>query len=520
MIGIKQLPNAKKVNIQYNLCQAKGPDGKIMTKQRSQFVAETNTHESSAAEFWSSIEHLRGHLEVAEYKHLVLGILYLKSVLTMPNKKLPCDDPLADTLIEIRSKLWKNVLNSASTPLLAAALAAAYEAISENMPGVFHSTAINRESIARLLCLVDGLGANPSHNPIPDIFMFCLDKFNQAEGKRASEFYTPDSLIDLLVKTAAPSEGRIYDPCCGTGGLLIRACEHSGIGGPRLLPYGQESNPSTWCICKMNLAIRGIQCDIGSQPKDSLNSSPYSDFSADYILANPPFNADNWTSEPPPERKWEFGIPPASNANFAWIQHIFRHLSPGGTAVFTMGNGALSSNTCGEGEIRRRMIEADVVDCIIALPPNLFHSTRIPASVWVLAENKGGGVYRGCKSRDRRHQTLFIDARRMGVMANRIHRVLRASEINEIATAYRAWRGSIGASYMDVAGFSRSCGKREIEAAHFVLNPGRYVGSDLSIGADESPHEKIEFLTRQLDEQFKESIRLRHLISERMGRIG
>jgi type I restriction enzyme M protein len=329
----------------------------------------------------------------------------------------------------------------------------------------------------------------------------------------------------VLVEMLAPYKGRVYDPCCGSAGMFVQSEkfveEHGGRIGD-IAVYGQESNPTTRRLALMNLAIRGIDGNLGPEHADTFRRDLHKDLKADYVLANPPFNDSDWHRSDEDVR-WKYGLPPKGNANFAWVQHFIHHLSPGGFAGFVLANGSMSSNQSGEGDIRRAMIEADLVDCMVALPGQLFYSTQIPVCLWFLARNKNDG-----KRRDRRGETLFIDARKLGKMIDRVHRELTDQEVQDLADTYHAWRGDLKAcnpssekgEYQDVPGFCRSVTKAEIAEHGYVLTPGRYVGA-AEVEEDDEPFEdKMRRLTGELNEQFAESARLEAAIRSNLEGLG
>jgi type I restriction enzyme M protein len=302
-----------------------------------------------------------------------------------------------------------------------------------------------------------------------------------------------------------PFKGRVYDPCCGSGGMFVqseRFVEEHGGGKGDIAVYGQESNPTTWRLAKMNLAIRGLEGDLGPHNADTFHADQHKDLKADFILANPPFNMKDWGGERlKDDARWKYGIPPAGNANYGWVQHFIHHLAPTGIAGFVLANGSMSSNQSGEGEIRKKIVEADLVDCMIALPGQLFYSTQIPACLWFVTRDK-----KNHRFRDRRGQTLFIDARKMGSLIDRVHRDLTDEDVARIASTYHAWRGEKDAGeYADVPGFCRSASSEEIAKNGFVLTPGRYVGAEDVEDDGEPFEEKMGRLTRNLGEQFRES---------------
>ncbi len=311
-----------------------------------------------------------------------------------------------------------------------------------------------------------------------------------------------------------PYKGRVYDPCCGSSGMFVQSEEfiqrHGGRIGD-LSIYGQESNPTTWKLAKMNLALRGIEANLGPHHADTFRNDLHKDLKADFVLANPPFNMSDWGGENLKEDvRWKYGVPPAGNANFAWVQHMIHHLAPNGIAGFVLANGSMSSNQSGEGEIRQKIIEADLVDCMIALPGQLFYGSQIPVCLWFLTRTKSNG-----KFADRRVKTLFIDARKLGVMVDRKHKEITPDEIARIAGAYHAWRGEKGAGkYEDVAGFSKSATLDEIKQHGYVLTPGRYVGAEETEDDGEPFEDKMRRLTARLEEQFAESATIESQIRE------
>jgi type I restriction enzyme M protein len=463
----------------------------IQQQKRPPKPAPKNTHTEV---FWDDIEKFRGRLDLGDYKNLVLSLLFLRArAATHP-------------------ELWNRIALASDAYYVFSLID---DAIKQTLGLDQRSVPVDLAMLRELIAYIEKIGSHKSHS-IPDVFEYCVEKFSQVEGKTGADYGSPQWLVQLLVRLSAPTTGTLFDPCCGSGGLLAHAWQHAKGFGGELSVFGQESNLSTWRICKMNLGARGIHGDLSSSHADSFQRDLHAGLKADFVLANPPFNVDQWkTSETPPQ-SWPFGEPPENNANFAWIQHIIKHLAPAGTAVFTMGNGALSSNTCGEGDIRREIVEADLIDCIISLPSNLFFSTRIPASIWILSPKSEASSARG-----RHRQTLFINAQNMGQMIDRIHRELNPDELNTIIDTYRAWRGSGKSAYSNIPGFCRACDLDEIRDRKYILTPGRYVGTELNGPKDEdSPAEKLAYLSKKLDSQFKESIRLEQLIREQLEQVG
>ncbi len=356
------------------------------------------------------------------------------------------------------------------------------------------------------------------------VYEYFLAEFASAEGKQGGEFYTPAAVVRVLVEMLAPYKGRVYDPCCGSGGMFVQSEKfveaHGGKIGAISI-FGQESNPTTWKLGKMNLAIRGIEANLGDENADTFHKDLHPNLRADYILANPPFNISDWGGERlRQDARWVYGTPPVGNANYAWIQHIVHHLAPYGVAGFVLANGSLSTNTSGEGEIRKKLIEADLIDCIVSLPGQLFLSTQIPVSLWFLARNKRNGTGQDGKLlRDRSGEMLFIDARKLGRMADRTHRTLDDADIARIVGTYHAWRGDNGA-YEDVPGFCKAARLAEVRGHSYVLTPGRYVGVETAEDDDEPFEDKLARLTATLDAQFAESARLEAAIGDNLGKLG
>jgi len=362
-----------------------------------------------------------------------------------------------------------------------------------------------------------------------EVYEYFLGQFATAEGKKGGQFYTPASVVKVLVEVLAPHQGRVYDPCCGSGGMFVQSEKFIQAHGGKaddISIYGQEANPTTWRLVAMNLAIRGFAADLGNEPADTFHRDQHPDLRADYVLANPPFNISDWGGERlTDDKRWAHGTPPAGNANYAWLQHILHHLSPRGQAGVVLANGTMSSNQYNEGAIRKAMVEADVVDVMVALPPQLFFNTQIPACLWFLSKDKSGApVPGGKKGRDRRGEVLFIDARKLGRMETRVNRVLDEQDVARIAASVHRWRidGEDGADEpsVDVAGFCRAVKLAEIGEHGHVLTPGRYVGSEESEDDDEAFNEKMERLTAQLAEQMVKGTALDAVIREKLGAIG
>jgi type I restriction enzyme M protein len=394
---------------------------------------------------------------------------------------------------------------------------------------------LNKQRLGQLIDLIGTIGLGDKDSRSKDIlgrvYEYFLGRFAEAEGKRGGQFYTPRSVVELLVRMLEPYRGRIYDPCCGSGGMFVQSDKFvDAHGGGRfdLAIYGQESNPTTWRLCKMNLAIRGIEGDIGSHNGDSFLNDLHPDLKADFILANPPFNMKAWGGEQlGDDVRWSYGQPPKNNANYAWVQHMVHHLAPDGRAGFVLANGSMSSNTSGEVYIRKAMVEADLVDCMVALPGQLFYTTQIPVCLWFLDRNKASG-----DERDQRGETLFIDARQLGELIDRTHRQLSESDLVKVAGTYHAWRTGIGSesssqayaiaseAYVDIPGFCKSASLDEIRAHDYVLTPGRYVGMGDLDEDDEPFEEKMERLVDHLSEQFQQSDDLEGVIRKNLEGLG
>jgi type I restriction enzyme M protein len=505
------------------------------------------------AELFKTADKLRGNMEPSDYKHVALGLIFLKYIsdaFEARHKALLAEDAraaedkdeyLAANVFWVpKEARWSHLQANAKKPSIGTLIDDAMRAIekdNESLKGVlpkdYARPALNKVMLGELIDLISGIALGEEGSRSKDIlgrvYEYFLGQFAGAEGKRGGEFYTPRSVVRVLVEMLEPYSGRIYDPCCGSGGMFVQSekfvLEHGGRIGDIAI-YGQESNYTTWRLAKMNLAVRGIDSRIfwnneGSFHKDEFAAQRGSDgapMKADYILANPPFNISDWGGDRLREDvRWTFGVPPAGNANYAWLQHIHYHLAPKGTAGVVLANGSMSSSQSGEGEIRKAMVEADVVDCMVALPGQLFYSTQIPACLWFLARNKdpGNGL------RDRRGQVLFIDARKMGVLVDRTRRELTDEEIKKIADTYHAWRGEEGAGeYVDMAGFCKSASMEEIRKHGHVLTPGRYVGA-ADVEDDGEPfEEKMRRLAAQWRELRAEAVRLDAVIEANLKGLG
>jgi type I restriction enzyme M protein len=497
------------------------------------------------AELFKAADKLRGNMEPSDYKHVALGLIFLKYIsdaFETKHKALLAEDPLAaedkdeylaDNVFWVpKEARWSHLQANAKQPTIGTLIDDAMRAIekdNESLKGVlpkdYARPALNKVMLGELIDLISGIALGEEGSRSKDIlgrvYEYFLGQFAGAEGKRGGEFYTPRSVVRVLVEMLEPYSGRVYDPCCGSGGMFVQSekfvQEHGGRIGDIAI-YGQESNYTTWRLAKMNLAVRGIDADIRWNNEGSFHKDELRDLKADYILANPPFNISDWGGDRlRDDVRWKFGVPPVGNANYAWLQHIYHHLAPNGTAGVVLANGSMSSNQSGEGDIRRAMIEADAVDCMVALPGQLFYSTQIPACLWFLARNKNPG--KGW--RDRRGQVLFIDARKLGVLVDRTRRELTDDEIKRIADTYHAWRGEPGAGeYADVPGFCKSATLDDIRKHGHVLTPGRYVGA-ADVEDDGEPfEEKMARLSKLWREQRAAAVKLDAAIEANLKELG
>ncbi len=550
----------------------------------------TNTDLGYADTLWKSADTLRGQIDAAEYKHVVLGLLFLKYISDSfaarrdeLKAELEADGisgPQLESLLENRDEYtaervfwvppearWANLQNQAARPDIATLIDDAILAVERDNPNLkgklprdYARRGIAPEKMKGLIDLIADIGFKGDRAKARDtlgrVYEYFLGKFAQAEGKLGGEFFTPRCIVRLLVEMLEPYEGRVYDPCCGSAGMFVqseRFVEAHGGQKTDISIFGQESNPTTWRLAHMNLAIRGIEANLGSQPADSFLRNLHPDLKADYILANPPFNISDWSGKLlADDVRWRYGTPPTGNANYAWIQHFIHHLAPpngrgGGVAGFVMANGSLSTGSGGEGEIRRKIVEADLVDCIVALPAQLFLTTGIPACLWFLTRNKTGkNLKHG--GRDRRGETLFIDARKLGTLQTRTLRVLTGgddgetlladglgdpnadSDLGRIVYAFRQWRGEPAPNwwneaehgawaYRDIPGFCKSETIAGIGKRGFVLTPGRYVGAEEQEDDGEPFAQKYPRLLAELEECFGEGERLMAVVRNNFKKL-
>ena len=527
---------------------------------------------------WMAADKLRGTMDAAEYKHVVLGLIFLKYISDAFADKYaalerePYADPedrdeyLAANVFWVPNVArWDVLQGKARDAKIGQLIDEAMSAIEGDNPSLkgvlpkdYARPSLDKPKLGQLIDLIATIGLGDAESRKQDIlgrvYEYFLSRFAEKEGKGGGEFYTPQCVVRVLVEMLEPYNGRVFDPCCGSGGMFVQAARFveahaSGNGNgngngkgkrapqgikPDIAIYGQESNYTTFRLAKMNLAIRGIDANIAWA--DSFLDDGHKDLKADFVIANPPFNAEDWgLSKIKDDARWAFGAPPAGgmrkqkdgatlhvdggNANYAWIQHFVHHLKPKGVAGFVLANGAMSSNTSGEGEIRRRLIEADLVDCMLALPGQLFYTTQIPACLWFLTRSKAADNKRGY--RNRRGESLFIDARNMGALIDRTHRELSADEIAAIAGTYHAWRGEAkDGAYEDRPGFCKSATLDDIASHDFVLTPGRYVGAE-AVADDGVPfEEKMAELSGALYRQMRESLELDAVIRDNLERLG
>ncbi|MDP3042374.1 MAG: class I SAM-dependent DNA methyltransferase [Candidatus Omnitrophota bacterium] len=494
------------------------------------------------AKLWQAADKMRNNMDAAEYKHVVLGLIFLKYISDafremyqkLSNTKgadaEDADEYRAENVFYVPKKArWDYLQKNAKQPVIGKMIDdAMYEIEKDNgtLKGVLSKNyareGLDKQRLGELIDLIGTIGLGDKENRSKDIlgrvYEYFLGQFADAEGKKGGQFYTARCIVKLLVEMLEPYKGRVFDPCCGSGGMFVQGEKFVEVHGGRIgdiAVYGQESNQTTWRLCKMNLAIRGIDANIAWNNEGSFLNDSHKDLKADFVIANPPFNDSDWKGEILREDiRWKYGTPPTGNANFAWVQHFIYHLSPTGTTGFVLANGSMSSNTSGEGEIRKNIIEADLVDCMVALPSQLFYNTMIPVCLWFIARDK-----KNHKFRDRRDETLFIDARNMGAMIDRRHRELTDDDIAKITGTYHAWRGK-GSKYKDIAGFCKSSKIDGIRKHGHILTPGRYVGTEEQEEDPEVFEEKMKRLTAELTGQFKKSAELEKEIRKNLKGLG
>jgi type I restriction enzyme M protein len=498
------------------------------------------------ASLFKTADKLRGNMEPSDYKHVALGLIFLKHIsdsFELKRQQLLADYPddaedpdayLAENVFWVPadarwSHLQANAKQTTIGKLIDEAMIA-IEKVNPTLKGVlpkdYGRPALNAVMLGELIDMISGIalgeGKDRARDLLGRVYEYFLSQFAGSEGKRGGEFYTPRSVVGTMVEMLEPYKGRVYDPCCGSGGMFVQSEKFVEAHGGRLgdiAIYGQESNYTTWRLCKMNLAVRGIDADIKWNSEGTFHKNELPDLRADVILANPPFNISDWGGERLREDgRWKFGTPPAGNANYAWLQHILHHLAPAGTAGVVLANGSMSSTQSGEGEMRKAMIEGEVVDCMIALPGQLFYSTQIPACLWFLAKDKSNGIARDRTLRDRRGELLFIDARKLGFMVDRTRKEFSDADVAQIAETYHAWR--LGEGYTDIPGFCKSASLEEIRSHGHVLTPGRYVGAEAA-EEDAVPFaERFAGLQEVLETQFAEAEALTATIRARLAGVG
>jgi type I restriction enzyme M protein len=512
-------------------------------KKTTEKSSEQTSNGALEASLWKAADKLRKNIDAAEYKHIVLGLIFLKYISDAfedlytrlkaeqkqgadPEDK---DEYKAENVFFVPQEArWAFLLSHAKRPDIGKLVDEAMDAIEKEnsslrgvLPKVFARQNLDPTSLGELIDLVGNIALGDvksrSADVLGHVFEYFLGEFALAEGKQGGQFYTPRSVVELLVEMLEPYKGRVFDPCCGSGGMFVQSekflADHKGRVNDISI-YGQESNQTTWRLAKMNLAIRGIDSSqVKWNHEGSFLNDAHKDLKADYIIANPPFNVSDWGGEAlRSDGRWRYGVPPIGNANFAWLQHFIYHLSPSGQAGIVLSKGALTSKTSGEGEIRKALVDAALIDCIVNLPAKLFLNTQIPAALWFISRNRKNG-----KFRDRRREILFIDARNLGHLINRRTRELSRDDIQRITETYHKWRND-KVQYEDVAGFCASAELEKVKSLDYVLTPGRYVGLP---DEDEDFDFKQRFadLKSQLEEQIKEEQHLNGIIKENLLKL-
>lgn len=482
---------------------------------------------------WDAACVLRGNIDASEYKSVVLGLIFLKYISDRFEEKYNQlkeeGDGFEEDIDEYTSEgiffvpqgaRWSDVAAKAHTPEIGVAIDNAMRSIErENkrlkdiLPKNFARPELDKRRLGDVVDLFTNIKMIDQGNEkdiLGRTYEYCLAKFAEQEGKLAGEFYTPSCVVRTLVEILQPYHGRVYDPCCGSGGMFVQSAKfienHSGNIND-ISVYGQDSNPTTWKLAQMNLAIRGIDADLGQYNADTFFNDCHPTLRADFIMANPPFNLSDWGADKlQDDVRWKYGIPPASNANFAWLQHMIYHLAPNGRIGMVLANGSLSSQSGGEGEIRKNIINADLVDCIIAMPAQLFYTTQIPVSLWFLSRNK-----------KQKNKTLFIDARKMGTMVTRKLRELTDEDIQKLADTYKKY---VDGTLEDAKGFCAVKDTKDIAVQDYILTPGRYVGIEEQADDGEPFEEKMARLTSELSDLFDKSHELEAEIRKNLGAIG
>ncbi|KZX17179.1 type I restriction-modification system subunit M [Methanobrevibacter filiformis] len=497
-------------------------------------MAKKNTAEIGfEAQIWSAADVLRGNMDAGEYKHVILGLIFLKYISDKFEDKYnelvkegegfeeDRDEYAAETIFYVPIEArWDKIAKNAHTEEVGTVIDDAMRAIEKEnktlkgiLPKTFARPELNKQALGEVVDLFTNIQM-ADHGDKKDIlgrtYEYCLSKFAEREGKRAGEFYTPASVVKTLVAILKPFDGRVYDPCCGSGGMFVQSKNfienHSG-NIQNISIFGQDSNPTTWKMARMNLAIRGIEADLGEHQADTFLNDLHKTLKANYILANPPFNLKKWGQEKlQDDVRWKYGVPPKGNANYAWIQHMIHHLAPNGKLGIVLANGSLSSTTSGEGKIRENIIKDDLIEGIVALPTQLFYTTGIPVCLWIINKNK-----------KQKGKTLFIDAREIGTLVSRKLRELSDEDIAKIADTFTAFENN---ELEEEKGFSAAVETKEIAKHDYILTPGRYVGFKDPEDDGIPFEEKMNKLTKELDGLFKESNKLENDIRKSLGEIG
>ena len=531
-------------------------------------MAKNNKEQPLEQALWQTADKLRKNMDAAEYKHVVLGLIFLKYIsdsfeekrgqlefeYSNPKSEWYIKEPkerynAVEDVDEYRSSnvffvpekaRWSYLKDNAKLPNIGKIVDDSMEELEKQnatlkgvLPKEYAKQALDKQSLGQLIDMISTIALGDSKSQARDvlgrIYEYFLGRFAAAEGKKGGQFYTPESIVKLLVAMIEPYHGRVFDPCCGSGGMFVQSekfiLAHQGKIHDISI-FGQESNSTTYHLCRMNLALRSIDgSNIKWNNEGSFLNDAHKDLKADFILANPPFNDSDWSGEMlRNDARWNYGVPPTGNANFAWVQHFIYHLAPAGIAGFVLSNGSLSSETSNEGEIRKNIIEANLVDCVVAMPDKLFYNTGIPACLWFLSRDRSNH-----KFRNRKDEVLFIDARSFGTMIDRKHRLLTEEDIGKISGTFHNWRnkqdapfvkGGKGGFYQDVKGYCKSATIEEVRKNNFVLTPGRYVGVPDEEEDDEAFEEKMKALTQELAEQMKQGLELDKKIKENLKRIG
>ena len=493
----------------------------------------TNANIGFEKQIWDAACVLRGNIDASEYKSVVLGLIFLKYISDRFEAKYKelveegdgfeedIDEYISENIFFVpQNARWSVIAAKAHTPEIGTVIDEAMRAIEKEnkrlkdiLPKNFARPELDKRRLGDVVDLftnVQMVEQGDEKDILGRTYEYCLSMFAEQEGKRGGEFFTPSCVVRTLVEVLQPFEGRVYDPCCGSGGMFVQSAKfvenHSGNINDISI-YGQDSNPTTWKMAQMNLAIRGIEPDLGEYAADTFLDDRHPTLRANYIMANPPFNLSDWGADKLKEDvRWKYGMPPAGNANFAWLQHMIYHLAPDGRIGMVLANGSLSSQSGGEGEIRKNIINADLVDCIVAMPSQLFYTTQIPVSLWFLAKNK-----------KQKGKTLFIDARKLGTMVTRRLRELMDEDIQRIADTYNAF---VDGTLEDEKGFCAAVTTQAIANQDYILTPGRYVGIEEQEDDGEPFEEKMSRLTSELSELFEKSHELEAEIKERLGAIG